>query len=364
MTVTTTIIGFKSTKSGFFLLILICIFWYSVCYKKKYFYESIEKSTLKSEKQEVLNFLEENKISETSESQSSEISKSPEITDETSNSDVLEEIIETEEIIKTIIKETLKEETLKEEPLRGERSKEGNQTSPENLLEPEAKGWPRNRSRNVLDYINFEADTAILKPLNFNQPCKADSFIWAFVISSPANAERRSAIRKTWGKGFDYTRFNQLHQIIGSANDTDSARYEVRLTFLVGKTTDEKTQEILVRESNVYGDILQENFTDSYEELPLKSVFMLKWAVLNECVKKCNKVVHFRQSLISNHFTGSFVVKVDDDVFLNIPNLVHYLRGGTIPGTSVALSSSQLEHLILGYVVSYGQVLRNPNIKL
>ena len=61
------------------------------------------------------------------------------------------------------------------------------------------------------------------------------------------------------------------------------------------------------------GDIIQENFLDSYNNLTLKSILMLKY-VKNNCENKVK-----------------YVMKCDDDTFINVPNLIHVLLGGTIP---------------------------------
>lgn len=66
-------------------------------------------------------------------------------------------------------------------------------------------------------------------------------------------------------------------------------------------------------ESEQYDDIVQENFIDTYNNLTIKSVMLLKW-VMQRCLKSV-----------------AFVMKCDDDTFVNIPNLLHYLLGGTVP---------------------------------
>ena len=63
----------------------------------------------------------------------------------------------------------------------------------------------------------------------------------------------------------------------------------------------------------ITGDIIQENFLDSYNNLTLKSIFILKY-IKNNCKNKVQ-----------------YVLKCDDDTFINVPNLIHVLFGGTIP---------------------------------
>ncbi|CAG5128679.1 unnamed protein product [Candidula unifasciata] len=109
------------------------------------------------------------------------------------------------------------------------------------------------------------------------------------------NYEGRSVIRKTWGS-YAYNMSNKA-----------------RLVFFIGNIPPESgksaafTQRNISAESLQYGDILQEDYVDSYRNLSLKSVSILKW-------------VHLFCS-----FT-KFVLKVDDDIYINIPFLVNVLH--------------------------------------
>jgi hypothetical protein len=91
-------------------------------------------------------------------------------------------------------------------------------------------------------------------------------------------------------------------------------------------------QNRILNESLEFGDIIQEDFVDSYNNLTLKSVFLLKW-VTNNCIDKGKLKKGSSDSTDNNFFFLSvkFLVKCDDDTFLNIPNLLHVLTGGTIP---------------------------------
>lgn len=66
-------------------------------------------------------------------------------------------------------------------------------------------------------------------------------------------------------------------------------------------------------ESEIFDDIVQEDFIDTYNNLTIKTVMLLKWITL-----RCQNNV-------------AFVLKCDDDTFVNVPNLLHYLLGGTLP---------------------------------
>lgn len=89
-----------------------------------------------------------------------------------------------------------------------------------------------------------------------------------------------------------------------------------KLIFLIGRPKDRDQNwksETVLSEIEAYGDILQEDFLDTYTNLTLKSIMLLKW-VNNSCGDSVNHIL-----------------KVDDDSFINVPNLLHILLGGTVP---------------------------------
>lgn len=75
-----------------------------------------------------------------------------------------------------------------------------------------------------------------------------------------------------------------------------------------------ETQTRLRQEAEQYDDIIQEQFVDSYNNLTIKSVMALKWIQRRRCYEQ-----------------AAFFMKVDDDTFVNVPNLLHFLLGGTVP---------------------------------
>nr|XP_045604376.1 beta-1,3-galactosyltransferase 1-like isoform X1 [Procambarus clarkii] len=121
--------------------------------------------------------------------------------------------------------------------------------------------------------------------------CGSESTVWLLVLvsSSVGNFHRRRAIRDTWG----------------GANPL--AASHAKLAFLLANPHDTRLQTQVVEESRTYGDILQEDFVDSYMNLTLKSVMGLKWASTY-----CQQ--------------AHFVMKTDDDMFINIPKLITYLQ--------------------------------------
>ncbi|RVE49721.1 hypothetical protein evm_005591 [Chilo suppressalis] len=85
---------------------------------------------------------------------------------------------------------------------------------------------------------------------------------------------------------------------------------EYRLVFLLGQPSqnDSDVQNKIDEEVEKYGDVIQEGFIDSYNNLTLKSIMMLKWIT-----NRCNESVRY-------------ILKTDDDMYINVPNLVLNLK--------------------------------------
>lgn len=81
----------------------------------------------------------------------------------------------------------------------------------------------------------------------------------------------------------------------------------LRLGFLLGDTDSLDAQNQVMDESSKYGDVIQEGFLDTYNNLTLKSVMLLKW-VRSHCR-------HAR-----------YIMKTDDDMFVNLPRLISFLE--------------------------------------
>ncbi|XP_011497062.1 PREDICTED: beta-1,3-galactosyltransferase 1-like isoform X2 [Ceratosolen solmsi marchali] len=131
------------------------------------------------------------------------------------------------------------------------------------------RGWSYNTSRDVSIYIHPENTTVILTPKRI---CNNTSYLIILICSAVGNINARIAIRNTWGQ---------------SDNDT--------------------LNSYAADENNLYNDIIQERFYDTYNNLTLKSVMLLKWVISN-----CDKV--------------RYIMKTDDDMFVNIPTLIKTLR--------------------------------------
>jgi beta-1,3-galactosyltransferase 1 len=83
----------------------------------------------------------------------------------------------------------------------------------------------------------------------------------------------------------------------------------IRLVFVCGQNSDNSpsAQAALEFEAEQYGDIVQEDFHDSYKNLTYKGIAALKWI-----------------SLYCRH--AKFVLKTDDDIFVNMFTLLRHLN--------------------------------------
>ena len=70
-------------------------------------------------------------------------------------------------------------------------------------------------------------------------------------------------------------------------------------------------------EQDNFGDLLQHDFHDSYMNLTLKSVFMLKWL---------RELQNPKFGSMKHRIIPKLVLKIDDDVFVNANNLFSALR--------------------------------------
>lgn len=138
------------------------------------------------------------------------------------------------------------------------------------------------------------------------------------VHSAPENLSKRRTIRETWGR-------KDKHSL---------------LIFLLGAVKDANLQNSLERENNLYGDIVQGSFVDSYRNMTYKHVMGFKW------------FIYFCQA--------HFVLKTDDDVFVNSPLLYDILSHESPQSSIFALSS---QRLILCDKIPHSKVKRSYRSK-
>lgn len=110
-------------------------------------------------------------------------------------------------------------------------------------------------------------------------------FAVILIHSAPGNWHKRNVIRDTWGQ-----------------KDPRAHLY-----FLLGTIKSVSQQKRIQQESKMFQDIIQGNFLDAYRNMTYKHIMALKWFVYN-----CQKL--------------KYLIKTDDDVFVNTPALFSFLE--------------------------------------
>uniref|UniRef100_A0A8C4Z4U9 Hexosyltransferase n=2 Tax=Gadus morhua TaxID=8049 RepID=A0A8C4Z4U9_GADMO len=157
---------------------------------------------------------------------------------------------------------------------------------------------------------------------SINQPERCNQlrpFVVLIVPVGPENTAHRINIRNTWGNQ------NLLLQ--------DKV---VSLFFLLGHPSSAgnaaKIQQQVMEESKEYGDLLQSDFLDCYKNLTIKTMVMMEWL----------------QTYCTN---ATYAMKIDSDMFLNVPNLISML------------STAKKENYLTGLVAHGAAVLRSKSTK-
>ncbi|EDV56407.1 beta-1,3-galactosyltransferase 1 [Drosophila erecta] len=192
-------------------------------------------------------------------------------------------------------------------------------------------GWGRETPRSIAAYLDLTQNTALIVPRDF---CRSKALLTIVVCSFVHHFERRRVIRMLWGNStdFNYSAFVKLHGNLKGryldvlperlklyteylSGEGDSLKASIRIVFILGRRNLASLleNEAVASEAEKYNDIIQENFMDTYNNLTIKAVMALK---------------HISQSCVN---TTAFYFKCDDDTFVNVPNILHFLLGGTIP---------------------------------
>jgi hypothetical protein len=117
--------------------------------------------------------------------------------------------------------------------------------------------------------------------------CTNEVLLLAFVTIAVNNFEQRDIIRTTWSN-------RKLFP-------------QIKTVFMVGLSQSDEINRKVHLENQYYGDIVQESFMDTYNNLTLKTIEGFKWAATY-----CK--------------SARFVMKVDDDVVVNSFYLINFLE--------------------------------------
>ncbi|KAM4749177.1 beta-1,3-galactosyltransferase 1-like [Rhinophrynus dorsalis] len=129
------------------------------------------------------------------------------------------------------------------------------------------------------------------KKCQFRKP-----FLVLLVLVESHDFATRGVIRETWGKESNYRDVT------------------VVTVFLVGISpiTTDYVQKLLDEENDLYCDIVQQDFMDTYYNLTLKTLMGMEW-VMTFCPD------------------ASYVMKIDNDMFLNVDFLIHHVLLPDVP---------------------------------
>ncbi|XP_039355832.1 UDP-GlcNAc:betaGal beta-1,3-N-acetylglucosaminyltransferase 9-like [Mauremys reevesii] len=125
------------------------------------------------------------------------------------------------------------------------------------------------------------------------------------VKSHPASSARRATARRTWARP----------GVLGG--------YRVRAVFLVGVSPNPRHMVLLEEESQEFGDVVLWDIGESHHNLSLKERCFLRWVGA-----RCGQ--------------ADFIFKGDDDVFVNPPAMVAFLR--QMPSASDLLHGNVQRH--------------------
>ena len=177
-----------------------------------------------------------------------------------------------------------------------------------------------------LENITHSRDQTLFPHIIENQPYMCGesedvpkgTYLLIMVHSHPAHKERRHAIRETWAR---------------IVCNYDNAAH-VSLIFVLGISLRDKDNVKVKTEAKLYRDIIIGNFSDTYQTLSTKSMFSLHWAA-TYCTE------------------AKFILKTDDDVYLNISRLLTELQVFNGP-----------EPLLMGYRYNQAPVMRDGQWKV
>lgn len=154
-----------------------------------------------------------------------------------------------------------------------------------------AKRWRRSKSADSFPIPSYDGRYE----MNNERVCFDHKRLTIIILVQTAteNFLRRSALRNMWAS------------IIAHEN------YTVRMVFFLGKPAHEGVQFLLRQEQNRHGDLVQGTFVDTYRNLTHKSVLGLRW-VSEFCPN------------------AEFVLRMDDDVFVNVFKILELLDTGLL----------------------------------
>ena len=122
-------------------------------------------------------------------------------------------------------------------------------------------------TRNVSRLIQPDQNTFIVEPETKCRREKSNdskmnkTLLLIMVCSAVQNSKKRKLIRETWAKDTNWF-------------------HDVKVIFMLGNTPDPLLQNSIFQEAVYYQDIVQSSHLDTYADLAIKSLMLLKWFLL------------------------------------------------------------------------------------
>ena len=156
------------------------------------------------------------------------------------------------------------------------------------------------------------------KPLNHKtslittKTCVEHYFLLILVSSAPSNLQRRRDIRQTW--------------------DVNTAsKPQWKTIFLIAQTQNQSESDSLLKEDETFGDLVRGKYYEHYWNQTLKVQMGFEWA--------------------ARYCKFSFLLKMDDDVFVNMKALVSLLSDPNTPNEKLYMGN----HYAHAHVLRYGK---------
>lgn len=143
-------------------------------------------------------------------------------------------------------------------------------------------------------HVHASLYSTVLEPSM--RPTCLGAVLLVAVISKPSEAKHRETYRNT---------------VLSPVTARCQSMSDTKHLFVLGLSNNREMQRRLEKENGLHGDILQGNFSDTYDNLTIKSLFFLRWVS-----KNCES--HLK-----------YVLKIDDDVFTVLPDTRDYLMHNT-----------------------------------
>lgn len=193
-------------------------------------------------------------------------------------------------------------------------------------------------SRNAFPPL-YSTDTAHREFLGWENPLseplltEKERFVLIMIMSAPYN-RRRSVIRQTWLSTLTDNPVAPSRSNIRAMKDPiySSNTLLVQYFFVCGHYyRDPRVEPDVENETRVYGDILRLGYAETYSLLVHKTMISLKFV---------------------SRMNVKFVVKIDDDVYLDVPRMIWWLRTASLP-----------EKLYAGTLVYHSRAIRRTTSK-